>query len=168
VIGTSADTGAGSNQANHQYDTHDFFDALAAGNLPSVTFLKAPKFQNAHPGNSDPLDEQVYVVSVISALQDSPFWESTAVVIAYDDSDVVVFNNGALGFIEIEQKSSGFLDFGTRFKNPNFAAMAEAVGVRGIRIEDPGDVESGIAQALAHDGPVLVDAVVSRMVLLVR
>ena len=78
---------------------------------------------------------------------------------------VVVFNNGALGFIEIEQKSSGFLDFGTKFKNPNFAAMAEAVGVRGIRIEDPGDVESGIAQALAHDGPVLVDAVVSRMVL---
>ncbi len=78
---------------------------------------------------------------------------------------VVVFNNGALGFIEIEQKSSGFLDFGIKFKNPNFAAMAEAVGVRGIRIEDPGDVESGIAQALAHDGPVLVDAVVSRMVL---
>jgi pyruvate dehydrogenase (quinone) len=78
---------------------------------------------------------------------------------------VVVFNNGALGFIEIEQKSSGFLDTGTRLKNPNFAAMAEAVGVRGIRLEDPGDVESGIADALAHDGPVLVDAVVSRMVL---
>jgi pyruvate dehydrogenase (quinone) len=78
---------------------------------------------------------------------------------------VVVFNNGGLGFIEIEQKSSGFLDFGTKFKNPNFAAMAEAVGARGIRIEDPGDVESGIAAALAHNGPVLVDAVVSRMVL---
>src|SRR6266481_2182977 len=78
---------------------------------------------------------------------------------------VVVFNNGALGFIEIEQKSSGFLDFGTKFKNPNFAAMADAVGVRGIRLEDPGDVEKGIAEALAHDGPVLVDAVVSRMVL---
>ena len=78
---------------------------------------------------------------------------------------VVVFNNGALGFIEIEQKSSGFLDFGTRLENPNFAAMAEAVGVRGIRLEDPGEVESGIAAALAHDGPVLVDAVVSRMVL---
>jgi pyruvate dehydrogenase (quinone) len=78
---------------------------------------------------------------------------------------VVVFNNGALGFIEIEQKSSGFLDFGTKFKNPNFAAMAEAVGARGIRIEDPGDVESGISAALAHNGPVLVDAVVSRMVL---
>jgi len=78
---------------------------------------------------------------------------------------VVVFNNGALGFIEIEQKSSGFLDFGTKFKNPNFAAMAEAVGVHGIRLEDPGDVERGIAEALAHDGPALVDAVVSRMVL---
>jgi pyruvate dehydrogenase (quinone) len=78
---------------------------------------------------------------------------------------VVVFNNSALGFIEIEQKSSGFLDFGTSFKNPNFAAMAEASGVRGIRLENPADVEGGIAAALAHDGPVLVDAVVSRMVL---
>jgi pyruvate dehydrogenase (quinone) len=81
---------------------------------------------------------------------------------------VVVFNNSALGFIEIEQKSSGFLDFGTSFKNPNFAAMAEAAGVRGIRLEDPADVETGIAAALAHDGPVLIDAVVSRMVLPIR
>jgi pyruvate dehydrogenase (quinone) len=78
---------------------------------------------------------------------------------------VVVFNNSALGFIEIEQKSSGFLDFGTSFKNPNFAAMAEASGVRGIRIENSADVDNGIAAALAHDGPVIVDAVVSRMML---
>jgi pyruvate dehydrogenase (quinone) len=75
---------------------------------------------------------------------------------------VVVFNNGALGFIELEQKSTGFLPFGTEFKNPNFAAMAEAAGVRGIRIEDPGEVESSIAAALNHNGPVLVDAVVNR------
>ena len=75
---------------------------------------------------------------------------------------VVVFNNGALGFIELEQKSTGFLDFGTELKNPNFAAMAEAVGIRGIRLEDPADVEPGIAAALAHDGPVLIDAVVNR------
>ena len=75
---------------------------------------------------------------------------------------VVVFNNGALGFIELEQKSTGFLPFGTEFKNPNFAAMAEAVGVRGIRLEDPGEVSDGIAAALAHNGPVLVDAVVNR------
>jgi pyruvate dehydrogenase (quinone) len=78
---------------------------------------------------------------------------------------VVVFNNGSLGFIEIEQKSSGFLDTGTELKNPNFAAMAESVDVRGIRLEDPSEVVSGIADALAHDGPVLIDAVVSRMVL---
>jgi pyruvate dehydrogenase (quinone) len=75
---------------------------------------------------------------------------------------VVVFNNGALGFIELEQKSTGFLDFGTEFKNPNFAAMAEAVGVRGIRLEDPAEVNDGIAAALAHNGPVLIDAVVNR------
>src|SRR5260370_38032920 len=75
---------------------------------------------------------------------------------------VVVFNNGALGFIELEQKSTGFLPTGTELQNPNFAAMAEAVGVRGIRLEDPADVEAGIAAALAHDGPVLVDAVVNR------
>ncbi len=75
---------------------------------------------------------------------------------------VVVFNNGALGFIELEQKSTGFLPFGTEFKNPNFAAMAEAVGVRGIRIENPGEVDEGIRAAFSHDGPVLVDAVVNR------
>ncbi len=74
---------------------------------------------------------------------------------------VVVFNNGTLGFVELEQKSTGFLDFGTELKNPNFAAMAEAVGIRGIRLEDPGEVEDGVAAALAHDGPVLIDAVVN-------
>ncbi len=75
---------------------------------------------------------------------------------------VVVFNNGALGFIELEQKSTGFLDFGTELNNPNFAAMAEAVGIRGIRLDDPAGVEDGIAAAFAHDGPVLIDAVVNR------
>ena len=69
---------------------------------------------------------------------------------------VVVFNNSALGFIELEQKSTGFPPVGTDFKNPNFADMAEAVGARGIRIENPADVDEGIAAALAHDGPVLV------------
>jgi pyruvate dehydrogenase (quinone) len=75
---------------------------------------------------------------------------------------VVVFTNGALGFVELEQKSTGFLPFGTELQNPNFAAMAEAVGMRGIRLEDPAEVDEGIAAALAHDGPVLVDAVVNR------
>jgi pyruvate dehydrogenase (quinone) len=66
---------------------------------------------------------------------------------------VVVFNNSSLGFIEIEQKSSGFLDTWTTLKNPNFAAVAESIGVREIRLADPGEVESGITDAPAHVGP---------------
>jgi phospholipase C len=73
--------------ANHQYDIHDFFDALAAGILPDVTYLKATAFEDGHAGYSDPLDEQHFVVRVLNALQRSPFWSSTAVVITYDDSD---------------------------------------------------------------------------------
>jgi pyruvate dehydrogenase (quinone) len=75
---------------------------------------------------------------------------------------VIVFNNGALGFIELEQKSSGFLDTGTELKNPNFAAMAEATGIKGVRIEDPAEVEGKLAEAFAHPGPVVIDAVVNR------
>jgi phospholipase C len=74
-------------QANHQYDTHDFFDALSAGHLSAVTFLKAPAFQDGHASYSDPTDEQHFLVQVINALQKSPHWNSTAVVITYDDSD---------------------------------------------------------------------------------
>ncbi len=73
--------------ANHQYDMHDFTDALAVGVLPAVSFLKAPSYQDGHPGNSNPLDEQAFVVNTINALQKSAFWENTAVIIAYDDSD---------------------------------------------------------------------------------
>jgi pyruvate dehydrogenase (quinone) len=75
---------------------------------------------------------------------------------------VVVFNNSALGFIEIEQKSSGFISTGTELENPNFANMAKQVGIRAIRLEDAGEVEEGIAESLALDGPVLVDVVVNR------
>jgi phospholipase C len=73
--------------ANHQYDSDDFFAALNAGNLPSVTFLKAPAFQDGHAGYSNPIDEQAFVVKTINAVQESKFWASTAIVILYDDSD---------------------------------------------------------------------------------
>jgi pyruvate dehydrogenase (quinone) len=76
---------------------------------------------------------------------------------------LIVFNNGSLGFIELEQKSSGFLDAGTQLVNPNFAAMAEAAGIKAFRIEDPAEVDWKLAEALAYPGPVLVDAVVNRM-----
>jgi phospholipase C len=74
-------------QANHQYDLTDFDTALAKGNLPQVSFLKAAAFEDGHPGNSDPLDEQRFIARTLDALQQSPDWRSTAVVIAYDDSD---------------------------------------------------------------------------------
>jgi phospholipase C len=73
--------------ANHQYDIADFFKALSAGNLPAVSFLKAAAYQDGHAMYSNPLDEQTFLVNTVNALEDSPFWESTAVIVAYDDSD---------------------------------------------------------------------------------
>jgi phospholipase C len=74
-------------QANHQYDISNFGEALKANNLPAVSFLKAPQYENAHPGNSDPIDEQRFVTNTINSIERSPEWSSTAVVLAYDDSD---------------------------------------------------------------------------------
>jgi phospholipase C len=79
--------GVDGDQANHQYDTDAFLTALKTNNLPSVSFLKAPGYQDAHAGYSDPLDEQMFVVETVNELQKSPYWASTAVFIAYDDSD---------------------------------------------------------------------------------
>lgn len=75
---------------------------------------------------------------------------------------VIVLNNGTLGFVELEMKANGFIDTGCDLKNPNFAAMAQAMGIKGVRVEAPQDLEAGIAAALAHDGPALVDVVSAR------
>jgi pyruvate dehydrogenase (quinone) len=73
----------------------------------------------------------------------------------------IILNNGSLDFVNIEQQEAGMIPFGVEFKNPNFAKVAEAMGAKGIRIEEPGDVRNGLAEALAHKGgPVVVDAVV--------
>jgi phospholipase C len=82
AIGTAADT-----TGNHQYDLNDFYAAVNAGNFPAVSYLKAQGYQDGHAGYSDPLDEQVFIVHVMNFLQQQPEWDSTAVVIAYDDSD---------------------------------------------------------------------------------
>jgi phospholipase C len=74
-------------QANHNYDLTDFTTALDTKNLPAVSFLKAAEYQDGHGGYSDPLDEQTFLTSEINAIQKSPEWSSTAIVIAYDDSD---------------------------------------------------------------------------------
>jgi pyruvate dehydrogenase (quinone) len=73
----------------------------------------------------------------------------------------VVLNNGGLDFVRIEQQEAGYVPIGTEFVNPDFAKVAEALGARGIRLEDPGDVRDGLLEALHHQGgPVVVDAVV--------
>jgi pyruvate dehydrogenase (quinone) len=72
---------------------------------------------------------------------------------------IVVFNNGTLGFVALEMKAAGFLEVGTSLNNPDFAAMARAVGIHAIRVEDPGELGSAVADILAHDGPALLDAV---------
>jgi phospholipase C len=83
AIGTSNDGGA-----NHQYDLHDFFDALKVGNMPAVSFLKAIAAGDGHAGYSDPLLEQsIMLVPTINAIMRSPFWKSTAIFVMYDDSD---------------------------------------------------------------------------------
>ena len=73
----------------------------------------------------------------------------------------IILNNESLDFVNIEQQEAGIVPFGVDFKNPNFAKVAEAMGAKGIRIEEPGDVKEGLAEALSHKGgPVVVDAVV--------
>jgi pyruvate dehydrogenase (quinone) len=75
---------------------------------------------------------------------------------------IVVFNNGSLGFVAMEMKAAGFLDTGTDLENLNFASMAETIGIHGIRVEDPAGLDGAIAEALAHDGPVLLDVVTAK------
>jgi phospholipase C len=84
---TSATMIGQTDQANHQYDLADFFTALSAGNMPAVTYLKAAAYQDGHAGYSDPLDEQTFLVNTINTIMQSPFWSTTAIIIAYDDSD---------------------------------------------------------------------------------
>lgn len=75
---------------------------------------------------------------------------------------IVVYNNGALGFVELEMKAAGLLEFGTTLDNPDFAAMARAIGIHGARVEDPGELPGAVAAALAHPGPAVIDVVVNR------
>ncbi|MGV3487054.1 MAG: ubiquinone-dependent pyruvate dehydrogenase [Tuberibacillus sp.] len=75
---------------------------------------------------------------------------------------IVVFNNSALSFVELEMKAAGYLETGTELVNPNLAAVAQSIGIEGIRVEDPADLESAIERAFHQDGPVLLDVLVNR------
>jgi phospholipase C len=125
TIGQAGDGG------NHIYDIHDFFDALGAGNLPSVSYLKAQAYQNAHPGNSNPLDEQAFVVSVVNAVESSPFWNSTAIILAYDDSD---------GWYDHQPAPVGNASFTTS----DSVSGTNACGVLGTTPQLPGPNSAGL------------------------
>lgn len=86
-IGYTDPKDRGATPVHHEYDVNDFFRAVSAGNFPSVSYLKAPAVGDAHPGNSDPLDEQAFVVKVVNFLEHQPHWKDTAIIITYDDSD---------------------------------------------------------------------------------
>lgn len=75
---------------------------------------------------------------------------------------IIVFNNGTLGFVEMEMKAAGLIETGVTLDNPDFAAMARAMGLHGVRVTDPGEVEAGIRDVLSHPGPALLDAVTAR------
>ena len=75
---------------------------------------------------------------------------------------IVIFNNGTLGFVEMEMKAAGYIETGVALDNPDFAAMANAIGIKAIRFEDPGDLETAAREILAHDGPALLDVVTAR------
>ncbi|MCA1399475.1 ubiquinone-dependent pyruvate dehydrogenase [Bradyrhizobium sp. BRP56] len=72
---------------------------------------------------------------------------------------VVIFNNSVLGFVALEMKAAGFIETGVDLKNPDFAAMARAMGIHGVRVSDPGELEGAIRDVLAHDGPAVLDVV---------
>jgi pyruvate dehydrogenase (quinone) len=75
---------------------------------------------------------------------------------------IFIYNNASLGFVELEMKAAGLLDFGTSLDNPDFAEIAKAAGFHGERVEDPGDLRGAVSRALSHAGPALVDVVVNR------
>ncbi|WP_158751009.1 ubiquinone-dependent pyruvate dehydrogenase [Acidobacterium sp. S8] len=75
---------------------------------------------------------------------------------------VVVFNNSSLGFVELEMKAAGLVDYGTDLVNPDFSKLAESAGILGIRVEKPEELRPAFARALAHNGPALVDVLVNR------
>lgn len=79
---------------------------------------------------------------------------------------VIIFNNGVLDFVELEMKAGGFLNFGTELQNPDFAAMANAMGIYGKRVTDPGNLADVLRDAFAHPGPALIDVVTNRLELI--
>ncbi len=129
AIGLSGDS------AKHQYDLHDFFDAVRSGNFPAVSYLKAQAYQDGHAGYSDPLDEQTFLTQVINFIQQQPQWPETAIIILYDDSDgwydhqMAPIGNGS--FDSTRDRLTGPRDCGDRINTPVMGGVAGRGAVNG-------------------------------------
>jgi pyruvate dehydrogenase (quinone) len=75
---------------------------------------------------------------------------------------VIVFNNGALSFVELEMKADGIVNYGTNLDNPGFAHVAQAIGLYGVRIEHPSELDDGLRAGLAHDGAAVIEVITAR------
>jgi phospholipase C len=136
-------------QANHQYDTLDFVTGLQNGVLPAVSFLKAPAAYDGHPGNSDPLAEQYWLTQIVNTVMQSQFWNSTAIIIAYDDSDG--WYDHVTG--PIVSPSQASISGGTAAVNANYDNFAGAGNC--------GTPNAGAQQARCGHGPRLPFVVIS-------
>ncbi|HLX14073.1 MAG TPA: alkaline phosphatase family protein [Bradyrhizobium sp.] len=116
--------------ANHAYDLDVFKTAVQAGNFPAVSFIKMAAFQDGHPGNSDPLDEQTALVNLINLLQQQPEWKNTAVIVTYDDSD------GQYDHVApaITSPSFSAADFANGTGNCGTPGSAEPTGLSGQQV----------------------------------
>lgn len=118
--------GSNGDGANHQYDLHDFFDAIKAGNFPAVSYLKASAYQDGHAGYSDPLDEQTFLVETLNFLQSRPEWRDTAVIVLYDDSDgwydhqTAPVGNGSFSSVD---RLNGFGRCGEKGRTPELGGV---------------------------------------------
>jgi pyruvate dehydrogenase (quinone) len=104
------------------------------------------------------LDRQRQVVALCGDGGLSMLLGDLITAVSYDlPVKLIVFDNGRLGMVKLEQEQGGLPEFGTILRNPDFAAVARAIGLHGVRVEDPDDLDAAIQSALTHPGPVLVD-----------
>ena len=116
--------------ANHAYDLDDFMKAVGSGNFPSVSFIKQAAFQDEHPGNSNSLDAQTGIVTLVNFLMQQPDWDSTAVILAFDDSDGWYDH----AFAKTTQVSFSAQDTLTAPGQCGVVGTTEPIGVKGLPV----------------------------------
>ena len=170
AIGQTNQSNGVADPANHQYDIHDFFDAVSAGNFPAVSFLKAPGYQDGHAGYSDPLDEQEFIVQIVNFLEQQPDWSTTLVIITYDDSDgwydhqaSPIVNPSMLSATAANLMSNGVSVMGLSdfLNSPGACNAGEQQGTATPATALPGATGTANAQGRCGHGPRLPFIVIS-------